>query len=77
MLEKLLILVSHCVVCKDKYDGGHVCITCKNPCHAICGEAIEEGYGKPVVCFQCKNKNDGTCTTLPLSMLIFRSVVVC
>ena len=57
--ECIHILVSHCVVCKERYDGGHVCTTCKNPCHVICGEAVEAGFGKPVLCFQCKNLNDG------------------
>ena len=52
----LFIPVSLCVVCKQQYDGGHSCISCKNPCHTFCGEPVsEEGFGKPVLCFNCKD----------------------
>ncbi|CAB4033377.1 Hypothetical predicted protein [Paramuricea clavata] len=43
---------------KQQYDGGHSCTSCKNPCHTFCGEPVgKEGFGKPVLCFNCKDMN--------------------
>lgn len=47
---------SICCVCEKNYNGSHSCAICKMPCHAICGESDEEGYGAQVICFNCKKK---------------------
>ena len=57
-----------CPVCEKDIDGAHVCRDCKQAVHLfICGDPVpnsDEGYGQPVICFKCKEKQKAPTNSL-------------
>jgi hypothetical protein len=49
-----------CCVCLLDYRGSHFCTKCKKRVHAFCGTAVDEGYGRPVLCKNCASATNVT-----------------
>ncbi len=43
-----------CIVCQKETSGAHICRTCNNYVHVICGTSDQEGYGCDLTCFICE-----------------------
>ena len=54
---KLFVLeMDPCHVCLKTVGKAHKCIKCDKFIHAFCGDVEgEEGYGKDIICFTCKD----------------------
>ena len=54
---KLLVLeMDQCHVCLKTVGEAHQCMKCAKFIHPFCGDAKgEEGYGKKIICFTCKD----------------------